>query len=647
MNNYSARLGCASLLDLYVREWNRYSCAVRAINGVCRYLNKCLRSNYETAQYPSGTSAPGLHFQPVTIQIGSSRTEKLELRIISVEDVAISVWKNLILRYFREREENVLVKNFLSALRDPSANQSDLKLFIDSFRWCEDLNLIAMIEADTREYYLNISSRFIASNSTSAYVLFATGELMKETERAKYLWESDASAIEIISRTCELELIEKHKDKLQEEFERMLQSERINDLNILFKLLGKNEGTTAALQQCLKQLIIKDFEKSYSATSQSCLEIVTLVIQTYQKYVKFIEAAFDNEQIMQDTLMESMSVIMNQKIKKSWLLFSTFIDDKLRKQGIVDESSYEIMKLFAGLTDKFDDFVMEYMEKMAKRIIFHAIDLASEEKLLSILRSIEKFTAEQNCHLNRMLQDFKEKPDSSVLVLTSHSWPSSCNHMTVDRNVIPESLSSLMEAFEDEYREIHCGRRLQWCPQLMTVELANGTVMTLLQYQILSSLPVSANPQELAAVLGRQVNEVSISLKVLLEAGVIGLDSSKGTFEFLALPSNLNLVPLNDGASEEMENIPSDLNPISSGVDESLQIRQSFIIQSLLTVILKRQRQASPAELRKLLLSAAGGVKHGHAFVPQMEEIDLAINGLVDKGYLEFNEKEHLYIYIP
>ena len=133
MDNYSGGLGSASLLDLYVREWNRYNFGVRAINGVCRYLNKCLRSNYETAQYPSSTAAPGLHFQPVLIQCGSSRTEKLELRITGIEDVAISVWSNLILRYFRERENNILVRHFLSSLRNPLASQSDLKIFIDSF----------------------------------------------------------------------------------------------------------------------------------------------------------------------------------------------------------------------------------------------------------------------------------------------------------------------------------------------------------------------------------------------------------------------------------------------------------------------------------------------------------------------------------
>lgn len=508
-----------------------------------------------------------------------------------------------------------------------------------------------MIESDTKEYYAKLSAQFIERNSTSAYVLFATGELSNEMERAKYLWESNSAAIEIISRISELELIEKHKDKLQEEFNRMLQSESIKDLNILFKLLGKNEGTTLALQQCLKQLIIKDFDKMYNAIGQSCQEIVSHVIFIYQKYVKFVKDAFNNEQIMQDTLQESLSRIMNQTIKKSWILFSTFVDDLLRKKGVIDSSSIEIVKLFANLTDKFDDFVSDYKEKLAQRIIFKAVEISEEENILDILKSVEKFTAEQNCHLNRMLQDFKEKPDDSILVLTSHSWPTSCDPAAAaDPKSVPEPLRSLMAAFEEEYREIHCGRRLQWCPHLVTAETENGTVMTLLQYQIISSLPIITKQiPELADSLGRHVGELSISLKALQDAGIVVLDSVNGTFEFFAIPDNLNLVPVNWGSSEEeLKSITRiDLILTTEEVDESRLLRQSFIIQSLVTLILKRQRQVSPAELKKLLLSSAASLKHGHSFQPQTDEILVAINGLIDKGYLEFNEQEHLYIYIP
>lgn len=127
-----------ALLELYVKEWNRYCLAFKAINGVCRYLNKCLKSNYETAQYPNTSNegmmfSPGLHFQPVVIQLGSSRAERIELKIVGIEDVAKSVWNNVIIRYFREKESNYLINNFLSVLRIESGNQNNLKAFIESF----------------------------------------------------------------------------------------------------------------------------------------------------------------------------------------------------------------------------------------------------------------------------------------------------------------------------------------------------------------------------------------------------------------------------------------------------------------------------------------------------------------------------------
>jgi hypothetical protein len=127
-----------ALLELYVKEWNRYCLAFKAINGVCRYLNKCLKSNYETAQYPNTSNegmmfSPGLHFQPVVIQLGSSRAERIELKIVGIEDVAKSVWNNVIIRYFREKESNYLINNFLSVLRIESGNRNNLKAFIESF----------------------------------------------------------------------------------------------------------------------------------------------------------------------------------------------------------------------------------------------------------------------------------------------------------------------------------------------------------------------------------------------------------------------------------------------------------------------------------------------------------------------------------
>lgn len=127
------------LLARYVLEWKKYREAFKGIDGVCRYLNKCLKANYETAQYPASPrdseshGSHGLHFQPVLIKLTGDQNEKVELRVIGIEDVAKSVWNNLILRYFREISDNPLTKGFLIELRLENAIESDLKSFIESY----------------------------------------------------------------------------------------------------------------------------------------------------------------------------------------------------------------------------------------------------------------------------------------------------------------------------------------------------------------------------------------------------------------------------------------------------------------------------------------------------------------------------------
>lgn len=518
--------------------------------------------------------------------------------------------------------------------------------------WCNDLSLIAMVEEDTKEHYAKLSQQFIQNNTTSTYVLFASEELSKESERTNHLWESDSEAIRIIMRICENELIENHKDKLQEEFENMLQFERTSDLNLLFKLLGKNEGTIVALQHSLSRLILKDFDYAYNSANSSSNEAITSIIEVYKKYAKFINSAFDNEHSMVTTLEDAIAQIINQRIKNSWILFSNFIDELLRSRNPITEEIEGIMKLFTLRTESFDDFIDEYKERLSQRIVFNGIDIDSEENFMKIFKSAEKekLSPEQNCHLNRMLLDYKEKLES-ILVLTSHAWPTSCNPIKLDEGDIPESLKGLMQEFEDEYRGIHCGRKIQWCPQLITLESENGTVMTLLQYQLIHALPFEGNLTVIAQKLNATLDEVTSAFKVLQDCDIIKLDNLSGLYDFVNLPGNLNLIPVKNHSMGHdqlaLGNFSHDNSKLAIELDSSRQVRQSFIIQSLITMILKRQRHSSPAEMKKLLISAASSLKHGHAFVPQADEIDAAINGLIGKGYLEFNEQENLYIYVP
>ena len=302
--------------------------------------------------------------------------------------------------------------------------------------------------------------------------------------------------------------------------------------------------------------------------------------------------------------------------------------------------------MFTEVTKYFDEFMTDYKDKMSKRIIYLSINIEAEEKVLEIFKKSGKMSPEQTCHLNRMLLDYKEK-HNSVLVLTSHAWPSSCNPIILDSLTLPKTLDNLIREFEDEYKEFHCGRRLQWCPQLITLQTYNGTSMSLLQYQIISSLPLSVDTiQQVSNRLGRSFNETTTAIKVLQECGVVSMKN--GLLEFVCLPANLNLIPVLEEASnyEEVTSLAHKHNT-SSEIDASLKARQSFIIQSLIVTILKRKRQISPAELKKLLFLSVDKLQHDHSFLPQAIDIDEAIKSLTGKGYLEFNEQDYLYIYVP
>lgn len=127
------------VMRLYAEGWNRYSTATRAVDGVCRYLNKCLRSNFQSAHYsPStiGSNHPN-HLATTSIRIDDEGKD-VKLSINSIKDISNNVWKHAFLVYFQKNrgrfnDSNILMDSFLTALRIDSADEDHIKLFIDSF----------------------------------------------------------------------------------------------------------------------------------------------------------------------------------------------------------------------------------------------------------------------------------------------------------------------------------------------------------------------------------------------------------------------------------------------------------------------------------------------------------------------------------
>ena len=74
----------------------------------------------------------------------------------------------------------------------------------------------------------------------------------------------------------------------------------------------------------------KRFDTLNDVHKQSCQEITDQITQIYRRYCQFIDSAFQNDEKMRRTLLDSISQIINDRIKNSWLIFSSFIDDESR-----------------------------------------------------------------------------------------------------------------------------------------------------------------------------------------------------------------------------------------------------------------------------------------------------------------------------
>lgn len=504
------------------------------------------------------------------------------------------------------------------------------------------------MELDSKFYFSKVSRLFLEQNDASKFVYFVTEQLSFESERIKFLWPTDLEAAGALMKVCEVELIDFHKSILQQEFERMLQFERSSEVKILFSLLKKNESTSQALQQSLSVLIAKELETASGAQPRLLVE---KIIEIYAKFSVFVCEAFENDQKMLTALEDSIQNLINSKIKAFWKLLSVFIDERLKPHNQhLSPQFHQFLRLFVVKSDCFDEFMIDFKEKFAYRLIYQDFDLNSETEIIGTLKQTGKLSPEQNCHLNRMLTDYEIR-DEAVLVLTSHAWPSSCNPVAMNDSLLPESLKSIISNFESGYRDSHCGRKLNWCPQLTTVETGNGCLMTLLQFVLIQNLPCSEDLDDISRKIGVSVSDVRRALKPLIEHSVISLDSNTNNFEFEKLSNNLNLIPLygEDEASTVFTNskISNETSNFNADLDSNGKLRRAFILQSLVASILKHKRQISPAELKKIVASNAANMKFGHSFNPSYEDLSDAINNLIGKGYAEFNTQDNLYIYVP
>jgi cullin 1 len=125
--------------------------------------------------------------------------------------------------------ERVVESLVALGIDETDTNRTNLDVYKASF---EDPFL-----ESTEAYYKAESDAFIAENSVTDYMAKAEARLKEEEDRVDmYL---HASSRKTLVAKCEDVLVKAHSDRMQEEFQRLLDSEKEDDLNRMYHLLSR------------------------------------------------------------------------------------------------------------------------------------------------------------------------------------------------------------------------------------------------------------------------------------------------------------------------------------------------------------------------------------------------------------------------
>ncbi len=321
--------------------------------------------------------------------------------------------------------------------------------------------------------------------------------------------------------------------------------------------------------------------------------------------------------------------------------------------AIINPAPTALLFSLLPLLSDFDPFYACFQEGLARLICFpsHNPPLPNQELAVQLIEGICSLPAcspERGCHLRQMLRDSIDGRDLlrwdqdwliSIQLLTQHSWPRPFEG-TVGSEVGWFGCGDALSMFQGNFMGGGSKRKLSWCPQLTSVEVRDHLtgqhyLMTPRQLQIAlgeSEMNEDEDEDEEYKLVKSILNGTTITTSTIIN----GTSISTGT----ALTTPISLIP----KTKYKAVISTHPSPTSNGSSSAAD--HAHLMQSLLISTLKRRLRLSPAELHKLTRLAAASLKHGHAFKAEEKEIEDAVEVLMEKGFVEFNRVDNVYIYL-
>ncbi|RDL35724.1 putative Cullin-1 [Venustampulla echinocandica] len=675
LNNYLKELVAESrkhsdeaLLAFYIREWDRYTTAAKYINHLFRYLNRHWVKREMDEGKKNIYDVYTLHLVQWRLTLFTEVHEKV------MDAVLKMVEKQRNGETIEHGQIKAIVDSFVSlGLDEADPTKSTLDVYRFNFER-------PFLEA-TKQFYQAESKQFVAENSIVEYMKKAATRLDEEEERVKMYLHPDI--IVPLKKTCNTALIADHSAILRDEFQVLLDNDRYEDMERMYKLLQRIPDGLDPLRAKFEAHVRKAGLNAVTKVAVDADKLepkvyIDALLEIHTQYQGLVKTAFQDEPEFTRSLDNACREFVNRNqvcksgSNKSPELLAKYADAVLRKgTNGAEESDLEnilnqIMTVFKYIEDK-DVFQKFYSRMLARRLI-HTSSSSDDAETSMISKLKEQCGYEYTNKLQRMFQDmqiskdlnsgFKEfeagllepgdekQVDASYSILGTGFWP--LNPPNTDFTP-PAEISRAYERFQTFYGQKHSGRKLTWLWQFCKGEVkANYCknqktpyTFQVSTYQMAILLLFNESDKnsydDIVKATQLQPDILDPAMGILLKAKVLNI-SPEGdkpgpgkmfnlNYDFKSKKIRLNLnIAVKSEQKQEVED-----------THKTIEEDRKLLMQSAIVRIMKARKKMKHTQLVSETINQIRS-----RFVPKIPDIKKCIDILLEKEYLERLDDDEL-----
>lgn len=493
-----------ALLTFYIREWDRYTTAAKYINHLFRYLNRHWVKREMDEGKKNVYDVYTLHLVQWRVYLFGAVHEKVMAAVLKM----VEKQRN------GETIEHSQIKSIVDSFVSLGLDEADsTKGTLDVYRF----NFEKPFLEATKEFYQKESKQFVAENSIVEYMKKAEIRLDEEEERVKMYLHPDI--ISALRKVCNVALIGDHSAVLRDEFQSLLDDDRVEDMQRMYNLLARIPDGLDPLRTRFEAHVRKAGLAAIAKVAADADKMepkiyVDALLEIHTQYQALVKKAFKDEPEFTRSLDNACREFVNRNsvcksgTNKSPELLAKYTDSLLKKsassaeESDLEETLTQIMTVFKYIEDK-DVFQKFYSRMLARRLV--QTTSSSDDAETSMISKLKEACGfEYTNKLQRMFQDMQISKDlnsgykafeaklvegddttagvidATYSILGTGFWP--LNAPTTSFSPPPEIVKAY-ERFQKFYNQKHSGRKLTWLWQLGKGEVrANYTKTSKIPY---------------------------------------------------------------------------------------------------------------------------------------------------------------------